>query len=183
MRTPGATRARLVAVSLAASCQPVFAVDPADGSSSTSPISAAGSSEDTENSASVEAPAGLRAAYIAAVQTGASDAYRVTRSGAGLRANNPAQAFVTEFAPDGQHVAPRDGHWNLSLSPTGYGCAGELVAPGSAEPEGTGNRVEYRRETGAGAQLVEWYVNGPSGWSRVSPFHPPRPAAARIASW
>src|SRR5437879_6546285 len=43
------------------------------------------------------APPELRAAYIAAVQAGASEAYRVERTEGGWTASNPFQGFTAEL--------------------------------------------------------------------------------------
>src|SRR5262245_11896394 len=47
------------------------------------------------------APPELRAAYIASVQAGASQEYRVERAGAGWVAKNPGQQFSVELTAAG----------------------------------------------------------------------------------
>jgi MYXO-CTERM domain-containing protein len=107
-------------------------------------------------------PAGLRAAYIAAVQAGAPAEYRVDRSGSGLRAVSPAQALVSEFTADGVRISPEDGRagFRYSMRTVRYGCEGDLRPLPGGPPEESGNRVTYRHE---GTEASTWYVNGPLG--------------------
>ncbi|WP_438035052.1 FG-GAP repeat protein [Sorangium sp. So ce204] len=105
-------------------------------------------------------PPELRAAYIAAVQAGASEAYRAEQEGAAVRAQNPAQRFGAELTASGVTLAPSDGQgdWRWSVATVGYGCDGALDPVQAVAPTTAGGRIEYRR-----GDLVEWYVNGPLG--------------------
>ncbi|WP_437761389.1 FG-GAP repeat protein [Sorangium sp. So ce281] len=105
-------------------------------------------------------PPELRAAYIAAVQAGASEAYRAEQEGAALRAQNPAQRFGAELTTSGVTIAPSEGQgdWRWSVATVGYGCDGALDPVQAAAPTTAEGRIEYRR-----GDLVEWYVNGPLG--------------------
>jgi hypothetical protein len=106
-------------------------------------------------------PSGLRPAYIAAVQAGAGEAYRVVRSEAGTwLAPNPRQAFAATLGAGGVRIEAdaQDRPWNVSMALSGHGCEGDLASPAAATPEASNNRVEYRR-----GGLVEWYVSGPLG--------------------
>ncbi|WP_050429151.1 FG-GAP repeat protein [Chondromyces crocatus] len=105
-------------------------------------------------------PLGLRAAYIASVQAGASSAYAVKPAAGGLRAESPAQRLETTLTAEGVQLAPRGGEaaWRFGLTPRGWGCGDRWVSAAPVVPEGEGNRVTYAR-----AGLTEWYVNGPLG--------------------
>ncbi|WP_437984572.1 FG-GAP repeat protein [Sorangium sp. So ce117] len=105
-------------------------------------------------------PPGLRAAYIAAVQAGASEAYRAEQEGAAVRVQNPAQRFGAELTASGVTIAPSEGQgdWRWSVATVGYGCDRALDPVQAAAPTTAEGRVEYRR-----GDLVEWYVNGPLG--------------------
>ncbi|WP_437821898.1 DNRLRE domain-containing protein [Sorangium sp. So ce1078] len=117
------------------------------------------------------APAHLRAAYIAAVQSSAPESYGVIEVSPGrkaprLRAPNPAHRLNAEFSASGVRIAPEDdeGRWSFSMAPARYGCAGDLREVASAAPRAANNRVELRRQGASpGEELVEWYVNGPLG--------------------
>jgi len=104
--------------------------------------------------------AGLRAAYVAAVQKDASPAYRLERGAKGtISARNPAQGFSAELSAAGVRVAADarvDRPFDLSLD--AVGCEGDLTPAAEASPEASGNRAEYRR-----GDVVEWYLNGPLG--------------------
>ncbi|WP_437689182.1 FG-GAP repeat protein [Sorangium sp. So ce176] len=105
-------------------------------------------------------PPGLRAAYIAAVQAGASEAYRAQQGGAAVSVQNPAQRFGAELTASGVTIAPSKGRgdWRWSVATVGYGCDGALDPVQVAAPAIADGRIEYRR-----GDLVEWYVNGPLG--------------------
>ncbi|WP_437479435.1 DNRLRE domain-containing protein [Sorangium sp. So ce1014] len=117
------------------------------------------------------APAHLRAAYIAAVQSSAPETYRVREVSLGgkepgLRAPNPAHRLTADFSASGVRIAPDDGEgrWSFSMAPARYGCPGDLREVPSAAPSAANNRVELRRQGASpGEALVEWYVNGPLG--------------------
>ncbi|MRG91502.1 hypothetical protein [Polyangium spumosum] len=104
--------------------------------------------------------AGLRAAYVAAVQKDASPAYHLSRGAKGtISARNPAQGLSAELSPAGVRVAAdarADRPFELSLE--AVGCDGDLEPAAAASPEASGNRAEYRR-----GDVVEWYLNGPLG--------------------
>src|SRR5262245_52419526 len=113
----------------------------------------------TEARGAQATPGGLRAAYVAAVQARASEVSRVERAATGLSAANPAQDFTASFTRAGLQIAPvkaEGSSW--STAPARWGCEGDLSTVEGAEPEASGNRVEYRR-----GSFVEWYVNGPLG--------------------
>jgi hypothetical protein len=105
----------------------------------------------------------LRAAYIAAVQSGAGEAYRAEREASGAaRFVHLAQGF--EATLDGQEVrlaSQEAGSWELSLATTGVGCDGgaELGLP-AGEVEIAGNHVEIVRVREG---VREWYLSGPLG--------------------
>ncbi|XXX82791.1 DNRLRE domain-containing protein [Sorangium sp. So ce134] len=117
------------------------------------------------------APARLRAAYIAAVQSSAPESYGVVQVSPGgkeprLRAPNPAHRLTADFSASGVRIAPEEGagQWSFSMAPARYGCAGDLRGVASAAPRAANNRVELRRQGASpGEELVEWYVNGPLG--------------------
>jgi hypothetical protein len=126
----------------------------------------------------------LRAAFLAAQQAHAGDAYRVlVEPGVGTlnegvlqRAFNPAEQAQVEFMADGVRIAPKkDGARaapsSVGLRLTRLGREGALLpAPPADPPASTGNRVEYRR-----ANVMEWYVNGPLGLEQGFTVHE-RPA-------
>ncbi|WP_437620250.1 FG-GAP repeat protein [Sorangium sp. So ce1151] len=105
-------------------------------------------------------PPELRAAYIAAVQAGASEAYSAEQGGAAVRVHNPAQRFGAELTTSGVTLAPSEGQgdWRWSVATVGYGCDSALDPVQAAAPTIAEGRIEYRR-----GDLVEWYVNGPLG--------------------
>jgi hypothetical protein len=140
----------LAVVALAASCSADSF--PGRPSETSEPTLAA-----TSSSAAV--PADLRAAYIAAVQRGASANYAVIATEPGrMRAENEAQRFRTNLDRSGVLVLPNEQPWSLSVRTTGLGCEGAVSALSEAEPEAEGNRVWYQHD-GVNA----WYVNGPLG--------------------
>ncbi|XYH97831.1 hypothetical protein ACMHYB_60445 [Sorangium sp. So ce1128] len=129
-------------------------------------------------------PAGLRAAYIAAVQRQAPPAYVAEPGRRGAwTARNEAHGFAAELDAQGVSVAPEGGAWRLGLSVAGYGCGERLRPVSRVEPEGAGNRIAYRRvDPGSGAAVEEWYVNGPLGLEQgFSIDAPPCAGAGGIA--
>jgi hypothetical protein len=105
------------------------------------------------------APSLLPAAALGPVSAalGASDpAYRVSASGDGFAAKNPAQRLELRFARSGVQLSSRGLQLGLSLRSAGYGTS--LRAVGGATPRVNANRVVYAR-----AGLEEWYANGPLG--------------------
>ncbi|WP_438039111.1 MYXO-CTERM sorting domain-containing protein [Sorangium sp. So ce128] len=108
---------------------------------------------------SATTPEDLRAAYIAAVQGAASEAYAAMVLQPGrLLVENEAQRFATTLDRSGAWVASDDAPWSLSMRAAGLGCEGAVSAVSEAEPEAEGNRVLYRHEG-----LLAWYLNGPLG--------------------
>jgi len=88
---------------------------------------------------------------------GRSDrAYRLSVSGAGIDAKNPAQGMGLRFGRSGVQLSSGGVRLGLSLRSAGYGTS--LRAVGDATPRVSANRVLYAR-----AGLEEWYVNGPLG--------------------
>jgi hypothetical protein len=116
------------------------------------------------NKAAVEAStAGLRAAYIEAVQASAPANYRVERTTARLIAVNTAQQFSSTFTEAGVEVAddedPEYARFVMELA--AFGCENNVFDVAKVSPEASNtleNRVEYKRDN-----MVEWYVNGPLG--------------------
>jgi hypothetical protein len=82
--------------------------------------------------------------------------YRITRTGAGLRALNLANGFSAQLGSGGLVV--RSGRARLGLALTGYGYGPWLRPVLGAAPQATLNRVVYRR-----GPVSEWYANGPLG--------------------
>jgi trimeric autotransporter adhesin len=132
-----------------------------------------------------EAPAGLRAAYIAAVQERASDAYRVARPERGSpSAPNPAQGFSSELTEQGVRLSTDEEGWSADLSLSRYGCDGDQREIAKGAPEVENNRALYRRSRADGSPaLDEWYVNGPLGLEQgfTIPSAPPCRAASADA--
>ena len=82
--------------------------------------------------------------------------YHVQQDKGELKVNNPSQSCRMGFSSKGVEIHSGESVWGLSLASWGYGAGQSPVQ--AAEPQGTGNRVEYRR-----GALIEWYVNGPFG--------------------
>jgi trimeric autotransporter adhesin len=82
--------------------------------------------------------------------------YQVCPAGAGLMADNRAQALKAEFTRQG--VQMRNGSTELRLALFSYGYGENLQSVREAAPRSFANRVEYQR-----GPLLEWYVNGPMG--------------------
>jgi hypothetical protein len=82
--------------------------------------------------------------------------YQVQAMHEGFRAENPQQTLTTEFTVQGLEVSSGTARWGLTLRGYGYGDALQAATP--ATPQGSANRVEYRR-----GALTEWYLNGPLG--------------------
>jgi hypothetical protein len=100
-------------------------------------------------------PAGALGPVSAAL--GKSDpAYRISASGGGFAARNPAQSLQLRFDRSGVRLSSRGLQLGLSLRSAGYGSS--LRALGGATPRVSANRVVYAR-----AGLEEWYANGPLG--------------------
>ena len=76
-------------------------------------------------------------------------------------ASNRQQGYSTTFRREGIQILPQaqpGGLWHLNLSVTGWGYEGEIRPLLQAEPEGSKERVEYRR-----GPVTEWYANRPGG--------------------
>ena len=144
----------LMGLLLSVSCRDTTPAAPRDGEAArvTAPVSSAGKAGMTPE---------LRAATIAAVQSGAGETYRAEREASGVaRFVHRSQGF--EATIDGAEVrlAPeKAGSWGISLSTSSVGCEGgsEIGLPAGAM-EMSGNRVEIAR-----GSVREWYVNGPLG--------------------
>ena len=104
---------------------------------------------------------GLRAAYIAAVQSGAGEEYHAERGASGEAVLvHPPQRFAATL--DGARVRvtqDEEEGWELTLATTAVGCE---TRPGALLPAGiveaSKNRVHMSR-----GDVEEWYVNGPLG--------------------
>ncbi|WP_437682016.1 hypothetical protein [Sorangium sp. So ce131] len=107
-------------------------------------------------------PKELRAAYIAAVQAGASEAYAPVAVGpARFAMENPTQRLTAVLERAGVVVLSSGQAWSLSMRTAALGCEGSVAALPDAEPdavESDSKRVRYVREN-----LEEWYLNGPLG--------------------
>ncbi|XXY14563.1 hypothetical protein WME88_40615 [Sorangium sp. So ce216] len=110
-------------------------------------------------SSSAMTPEDLRAAYIAAVQGAAPEAYAamIVRPGH-LLVENEAQRFATTLDRSGAWVASDEAPWSFSMRAAGLGCEGTVSVVSEVEPEAEGNRVVYRHQG-----LLAWYLNGPLG--------------------
>ncbi len=100
-------------------------------------------------------PLAAQGAVSAALGSG-SDAYRVSSSGDGYQAVNPAQRLRARFDRAGVSVLSGGARLELRLDAVGYGAALSALAP--VAPRARGNRVVYARQG-----LSEWYANGPLG--------------------
>ncbi|HZF56833.1 MAG TPA: hypothetical protein VE093_49800, partial [Polyangiaceae bacterium] len=104
-------------------------------------------------------PPALRAAFIASVQRGAPEGYRLRPDGPGrARGLNEAHGLDALFDEAGLVVSEARGAWQVSLTTEGVGCEEEVEPLPGAPPEASENRVEYPR-----GGVVEWYMNGPLG--------------------
>lgn len=107
---------------------------------------------------SLAMPKQLRAAYIASVQSGASEAYSARIVDGITRLENPAQRFVTTVDSQGLVVIPHGEAWRLSMRTTAVGCADAMVPMTQTESQVAANRAKFSR-----VGLEEWYLNGPLG--------------------
>jgi RHS repeat-associated protein len=104
---------------------------------------------------------------------GADDAaFRVSASGGGFRAVNPAQRLGVRFGRSGVFLSSGTARLGLNLLAVGYGAS--LTAVGDVTPHLRANRVVYAR-----AGLSEWYVNGPLGLEQG--FTIPRALGSHVA--
>ncbi len=118
-----------------------------------------------------EPPEGLSAeaweAISAAVEGDRYGARRAADAGA-LEASNPAQRYAARFTASGVTVSLGGSPVELVLTLTGVGFGDALRPVAPAVPRVDGQRVEYLR-----GDLIEWYVNRPSGleqgWTLTSP--------------
>jgi hypothetical protein len=111
-------------------------------------------------------PAAALGPVSAALGTSAR-AYRLSASGGGFAAENPAQRLELRFDRSGVQLSSRGLSLGLSLRSVGYGTSRRALAP--ATPRVSANRVLYAR-----AGLEEWYANGPLGLEQG--FRPVLPA-------
>ncbi|WP_282416490.1 hypothetical protein [Polyangium sp. 15x6] len=104
-------------------------------------------------------PKELRAAYIAAVQSGASAAYgaRVAEPGR-IAAENEASGFVTTLSRGGVVLSSKEKPWSLEMRTASLGCEGVAAPVSEVEPVASGNRISYTHP-----ELSAWYLNGPLG--------------------
>jgi hypothetical protein len=118
--------------------------------------------------ASLDAKAQVRAAYVAARQAeGASDPAYAVRAGAvgAFEAEHTGMRMHTELGADGATLSKAGEPWSVTLAGSRVGCSGGTLATierGAPRAGSTANRVEYAGRA-AGAQVDEWYVNGPLG--------------------
>ena len=120
--------------------------------------------------ASLEAKAQVRAAYVAARQAeGASNAAYAVRAaprGDGFVAVPEAMRLRAELGANGATMSKAGEAWSATLTGARYGCAGSSLAAieRTAAPRvgATANRVEVAGRA-AGAAVDEWYVHGPLG--------------------
>ncbi|WP_437301409.1 hypothetical protein [Sorangium sp. So ce426] len=108
-------------------------------------------------------PRELRAAYIAAVQAGASEqVYGAAVLGPGeLSVDNAAQRLTAILDVAGMEVTSSEADWSLSVRTAALGCAGAARALPDVAPEvddADTKRVRYVHE-----DLETWYLNGPLG--------------------
>ena len=78
---------------------------------------------------------------------------------------NPAQRFGAAFGISGVELRPTSvaAGWRLGLRLRAWGYGERLEPPGAARLAASGNRVEYRYQTGGADGLTEWYVNTARG--------------------
>ena len=95
-------------------------------------------------------------AQVSASLGSADPSYRVSSSGAGFQAINPAQRLRVHFQRSGVLLDSGRESFTLRLDGLGYGSSPPAV--GDVLSHAGTNRVTY---TGAG--LSEWYANGPLG--------------------
>jgi hypothetical protein len=100
-------------------------------------------------------PAAAQAPVSSALGS-ADPRYRVSASGGGFQAVNPAQRLRVRFARSGVLLSSGSARLGLSLDGLGYGRSPQ--AAGDVRSHVNANRVVY---TGDG--LSEWYANGPLG--------------------
>ena len=119
--------------------------------------------------ASLDARAQVRAAYVAARQaTGATNpAYAVRAAGGdGFLAVHPTMGMRAELGENGATLSKPGEVWSATLAGARYGCAGGGLAAiertGAPRVGASPNRVEYAGRA-AGAAVDEWYVHGPLG--------------------
>jgi hypothetical protein len=99
----------------------------------------------------------LAAQGIVSTTLGGDDsAYRVSTSGGGYQAVNPAQRLRARFGRDG--IRLQSGALRLGLRLDALDDGGPPTALAPVTPKAHGNRVVYAR-----AGLSEWYANGPLG--------------------
>lgn len=141
---------------------PLFCACSSAGAGNGSLPSAAVMTSQTGKSAAradTQLESGLRAAYIAAVQSdaAASSAYAVDASG---RTKNPRQKLAARSDAAGIRLTAAEGaaDFRAGLALQSYGCAEAPQRSTATAPRSFQNRIEYAR-----AGLTEWYVNGPLG--------------------
>lgn len=101
--------------------------------------------------------------------------YRVQAQGGAWHAVNARQRVTADFTGQGVAIHAGSTRWSMALTSYGYGNA--LKALARPTPQGSANRVEYRR-----GPLTEWYVNGPfgleQGFTIYEPPEQPKDATA-----
>jgi hypothetical protein len=109
-----------------------------------------------------------------------SSVYRVGSSGAGYRAQSPAQRLRIRFGSAGVRIGSGELQVGLRLREVGYGTS--LQPVGEVRPSAKANRVTFMRPGSS-----EWYLNGPVGLeqgftiSRAPPRPPSGPLTLAIA--
>ena len=106
-------------------------------------------------------PVGLERAIAQVRQQEAGDAYRILPSGDGFVASNPAAGLASRFHGGTVRVEGRgdEANWLVELRLTRWGRQGAARAVEAASARGERNRITLAR----GADLEEWYLNGPLG--------------------
>jgi hypothetical protein len=139
--------------------------------SGSSPIPGASAEVDASVvTASLDAKAQVRAAYVAARQAeGASNpayAVRAAPGGDWVVAVHEATRLRAELGASGATLSKAGEAWSGTLTGARYGCAGGSLAAiertGAPRVGATANRVEIAGRA-AGAPVDEWYVHGPLG--------------------
>jgi len=108
-----------------------------------------------------KSPAGLCAADWSGIRAAyETERHKFVAVGAGWRARNPSQQWVSHFDERGFTTHPDDGSWTWGLELTGYGW-GEAQPIGSAahRPEAEEGRLVRHWD----ATLTEWYLQDSRG--------------------
>ena len=104
-------------------------------------------------------PQGLERAITRVRQETAGPDYRIHADSAGYNLKNPAHGLAARIIGGDLTVSDPAGTWQVGLRLTRHGRAGSAGAVAAAEASVKGNRITLAR----GADLREWYLNGPLG--------------------